>query len=62
MLTFYAKIEIISNVMPATGLKIVGMGHVYHGVESPLLFKTVLRRLGIKVMSFWSLQFGPILA
>ncbi len=32
-----------------------GRGHVYHGVASPLLFKIVWRRLGIEVMSFWSL-------
>ncbi len=42
--------------MPATGLKIVGTGHVYYGVyygvASPLLFKTVRRCLGIEVMSF----------
>ncbi len=44
--------------MPATGLKIVGRGHVYHGVASPLLFKTVWRRLGIEVMSFWSFGVG----
>ncbi len=37
--------------MPATGLKIVGTGHVYYGVASPLLFKTVRRCLGIEVMS-----------
>ncbi len=50
--------------MPATVLKIVWMGHVYYGVASPLLFKTVWSRLGIEVMSFWSLmlEFGPILA
>ncbi len=28
--------------------------HVFHGVLSPLHFKTVWRRLGIEVMSFWS--------
>ncbi len=39
--------------MPATGLKIVGTGHVYPGVASHL-FKTVWRRLCIEVMSFWS--------
>ncbi len=32
----------------------LGRGHVYHGVASPLLFKTVWRRLVIEVMSFWS--------
>ncbi len=37
----YAQNELISNLMPATGLKILGRGHVYHGVASPLLFKTV---------------------
>ncbi len=31
---------------------------VYHGVASPLLFKTVWRRLGLKVMSFWSFDNG----
>ncbi len=35
----YEQNELILNLMPATGLKIVG--HVYHGVASPLLFKTV---------------------
>ncbi len=37
---------------------------IYHAVASPLLFKTVWRRLGIEVMSFWSLvlEFSPILA
>ncbi len=30
----------ISNLIPATSLKIVGRGHVYHGVASPLLLKT----------------------
>ncbi len=32
--------------------KLLGRGHVYHGVASPLLFKTVWRRLGIELMSF----------
>ncbi len=41
--------------MPATGLKIFGTGHVYHGVASSFLFK---RDLGIKVMSFWSFGVG----
>ncbi len=41
--------------MPAIGLKIVETGHVYNGVASPpFYFKTVWRRLGIEVMSFWS--------
>ncbi len=44
--------------MPATGLKLVETRHVYHGVASPLLFKTVWRRLGIEVMSFWSFGVG----
>ncbi len=56
--TIYAQNELISNLMPATGLKIVGTGHVYHGVASPLLFKTVWRRLVIEVMSFWSFGVG----
>ncbi len=34
--------------------KLLGRGHVYHDVASPLLFKAVWRRLGIEVMSFWS--------
>ncbi len=38
--------------------KLLGWGHVYHGVASPLLFKIVWRRLGIEVMSFWSFGFG----
>ncbi len=38
--------------------KLLGRGHVYHGVASPLLFKTVWRRLGIEVMSFWSCGVG----
>ncbi len=33
-------------------------GNVDHGVASPLLFKTVWRRLGIEVMSFWSFGVG----
>ncbi len=41
--------------MPATGLKIVGTGAC---LPSPLLFKTVWRRLGIEVMSLWSFGFG----
>ncbi len=40
--------------MPSTGLKIVGTGHVYPGVASPLLLKTAWRRLCIEVLSFWS--------
>ncbi len=58
MLQCYAQNELISNLMPATGLKIVGTGHVYHGVASSLLFKTVWWRLGIEVMSFWSFGVG----
>jgi len=43
MLQFYAQNELISDLMPATGLKIVGgnTGAFFHGVASPLLFKTV---------------------
>ncbi len=44
--------------MPATGLRIVGTRHFYHGVASLLVFKTVWRRLVIEVMSFWSFGFG----
>ncbi len=44
--------------MPATGLKIVGTGHVYHGVASPLLFKTVEDIWASRVMSFWSFGVG----
>ncbi len=50
--------------MPATGLKIVGMGHVYHGVASPLLFKTVLKRSGhqgYEFLEFWCWNLVPIL-
>ncbi len=61
MLQFYPQNELISNLKPATGLKIVGTGHVYNGLASPLLFKTVWRHLCIKVMSFWGfgVEFGP---
>ncbi len=47
----------------ATGLKIVALGHVYHGVVSPLLFKTVWRHLGIElwVSGGLVLEFGPFL-
>ncbi len=51
--------------MPATGLKTVVTGNVYHGVASPLLFKLIFWRcLGIKAKSFWSfvLEFGPTFA
>ncbi len=58
MLKCYAQNEIISNLMPATGLKIVGTGHVYHGVASPLLFKSVWRHLGIEVMGLGSFSVG----
>ncbi len=34
--------------------KKLGRWRVYHGVASPLLFKTVWIRPGIEVMSFWS--------
>ncbi len=50
MLHIYSQNEIISNVMSATGLKLVGQpggggggggdGDGYRGVASPLLFKT----------------------
>ncbi len=33
-------------------------GHIYHGVGSCLLFKSVWKRLGIEVMSFWSFSVG----
>ncbi len=40
-LKYYAQNELISNLMPATGLKIFGTGGMfYYGVAS-LLFKTV---------------------
>ncbi len=35
-----AQNKLISNLMPAKGIQIVGTGCVYHGVASPLLFKT----------------------
>ncbi len=34
MLQSYAQNELISNLKPATGLKIVGTGHVYNGLAS----------------------------
>ncbi len=37
--------------------KKLGRGYVYHGVASPLLFKTAWISLGIEVMSFWSFVF-----
>ena len=45
--------ELISNVSPAAGLWIAGQGHVLHGGASPLLLKTVWRRVSIEVLSFW---------
>ncbi len=50
VLQFYAQNELISNLMPATGLKIVGTGACLPCVASPLHFKTVWRRLIIKVI------------
>ncbi len=51
--------------MPATGLKIIGTGHVYHGIASPLLFKNSLKmsgHRGYEFLEFLLLEFGPILA
>ncbi len=41
ILQFYAQNELISNLMPATGLKIVETGACLPGVASHLLFKSV---------------------
>ncbi len=49
------KMKLISNVMPATGLKIVG--HVYHGVAFPSSFQNSLKMSGHRGYEFrcWNL-------
>ncbi len=56
ILQLYPINELISHMMHATCLRIVAQWHVYHDVASLLLLKTVWRRLGFEVMSFW--RFG----
>ncbi len=51
--------------MPATGFEIVGTaGHVYHGVASPFLFKTVSKtsgHRGYEFLEFWCWNLVPFL-
>ncbi len=52
--------------MPATGLKIVGMGHVYHGVKTVQNIQNSLKTSGhqgqLWVFEVLVLEFGPVLA
>ncbi len=53
----------ISNLIPATSLKIVGRGHVYHAVASPLLLKTFedVWHRGNEFLELWCWNLVPFL-
>ncbi len=62
ILQFYAQNELISNLMPATGLKIVGTGACYHGAVSP--FQNSLKTSGYRgyeFLEFWCWNLVPFL-
>ncbi len=64
ILQFYAQNELISNLMPATGLKIVGMGACLPWCSISSYFQNSFKTSGNRgwVSGVLVLGFGPILA
>ncbi len=65
MLLFYAQNKLISHLMPATGLTIVGMGACLTWCSISSSFQNSLKTSGYRgyeILKFLVLEFGPILS